>query len=149
MKSINSTSRRPHPFLTGLMIAALAVPGAAFAVDTHLEQAIAQGKHLFTHPSFGGNGRDCQSCHSAGGTTAGKLPNGKVIPSLNNAAAIFPRYSARQHKVIQLSDQVRSCIVNAIHGTPPAYGSDQLNALVSYLTSLSQGKPIDMGGKPK
>ena len=53
------------------------------------------------------------------------------------------------HKVIQLSDQIRSCIANAIHGTPPAYGSDKLNALASYVTSLAQGKPIDMGGLPK
>jgi len=149
MKSINSTSRSPRPFLTGLMIAALAMPGVALAADAHLEQAIAQGKQLFTQPSFGGNGKTCQSCHLSGGTTAGKLPNGKTIPSLNNAAAIFPRYSAKRHKVIQLSDQVRGCIAKAIQGKPPAYGSARLNALVSYLTSLSQGKPIDMGGKPK
>jgi thiosulfate dehydrogenase len=149
MKSINSTVLRTNPLLGILIVAALVAPGAASASDTQLEQAIAQGKHLFTHPSFGGNGRDCQSCHLSGGTTAGRLPNGKAIPSLNNAAAIFPRYNARMHKVILLPDQIRSCIANAIQGTPPAYGSDKLNALASYVTSLSQGKPIDMGGKPK
>lgn len=149
MKSVNRYPRRTHPLVTGLIIAALAVPGVALAADAHLDQAVAQGKQLFTHPSFGGNGRSCQSCHLSGGTTAGRLPNGKAIPSLNNAAAIFPRYSARRHKVILLPDQIRSCIANAIQGTPPAYGSDKLNALASYVTSLSQGKPIDMGGKPK
>lgn len=149
MKFVNRTIRRTHPFLSFLVIAALAAPGVALAADAQLEQAIAQGKQLFTHPSFGGNGKDCQSCHLSGGTTAGKLPNGKEIPSLNNAAAIFPRYSAKRHKVIQLSDQVRGCIDKAIQGKPPAYGSVKLNALVSYVTSLSQGKPIDMGGKPQ
>jgi thiosulfate dehydrogenase len=149
MKTLDRTTRRTNPFLAGLTIVMLAVPGIASAADSQLEQAIAQGKQLFTHSSFGGNGRACQSCHLSGGTTSGRLPNGKEIPSLANAAAIFPRYSAKQHKVIQLSDQVRSCVANAIKGKPPAYGSEQLNSLVSYLTSLSQGKPIDMGGKPK
>lgn len=145
MKSVNRT----NPFLAALMATALIIPGAACAAGTPLEQAVEQGKQLFTHPSFGGNGRDCQSCHLSGGTTAGRLPNGKEIPSLNNAAAIFPRYNARMHKVILLPDQIRSCIANAIQGKPPAYGSDKLNALASYVTSLSQGKPVDMGGKPK
>ena len=144
MKSVNRT----NPLLAVLMTAILLVPAAAYAA-TPLDEAVAQGKQLFTHPSFGGNGRDCQSCHLSGGTTTGKLPNGKVIPSLNNAAAIFPRYNARMHKVILLPDQIRSCIANAIQGTPPAYGSEKLNALTSYVTSLSQGKPVDMGGKPE
>jgi thiosulfate dehydrogenase len=149
MKTAQPVHRKHRLSLSVLLVAALAVPGAASAADPQLEQAIAQGKQLFTHPSFGGNGRDCESCHLVGGTTAGKLPNGKAIPSLTNAAAIFPRYNVRMHKVIQLSDQIRSCVANAIQGTPPAYGSDQLNALASYVTSLAQGKPIDMGGKPE
>jgi thiosulfate dehydrogenase len=149
MKTAQHVHRKHRLSLSILLLAALAVPGAASAADPQLEQAIAQGKQLFTHQSFGGNGRDCESCHLSGGTTAGKLPNGKAIPSLTNAAAIFPRYNERMHKVIQLSDQIRSCIANAIQGTPPAYGGDQLNALASYVTSLAQGKPIDMGGKPE
>ena len=147
MKTAQSRTCRQRPLLAALLLASLAAPASALA--SPLDDAVAQGKQLFSQPSFGGNGRDCQSCHLSGGTTAGRLPNGKEIPSLNNAAAIFPRYNARMHKVIQLSDQVRSCIANAIQGTPPDYGSAKLNALVSYVTSLSQGKPIDMGGKPK
>ena len=36
----------------------------------------------------------------------GKLPNGKVIPSLSNAAAIFPRYNPKAKRVLTLDDQI-------------------------------------------
>lgn len=129
--------------------AVVLAPATGFAADAQLDNAVQKGKQLFTQSSFGGNGRACQSCHLGGGMQQGQLPNGKPIPSLSNAAAIFPRYNARMNKVITLEDQVRSCVANAIEGTPPDYGSEEMNALISYLTSLSQGKKIDMGGAPQ
>jgi thiosulfate dehydrogenase len=39
--------------------------------------------------------------------------------------------------------------MGAIRGKPPAYSSDELNSLVAYVTSLSKGKVIDMGGAPR
>ncbi len=137
--------------LAGFAFAAAVVlaPATGFAADAQLDNAVQQGKKLFTQSSFGGNGRACQSCHLGGGLQPGQLPNGKPIPSLSNAAAIFPRYNAHVNKVITLEDQVRSCVANAIEGTPPDYGSEDMNALVSYLTSLAQGKKIDMGGAPQ
>ncbi len=110
---------------------------------------IRQGKEAFTHETFQGSGRVCETCHLQGGTVPGKRPDGVSIPSLTNAAVIYPRFNARQGKVITLQDQIRSCVSNALEGTPPAYGSDPLNALTVYLTSLAQGKPLDMGGKPQ
>ena len=92
---------------------------------------------------------NCQSCHVDGGTGPGKLPNGTAIPSLSNAAAIFPRFNPRANKVVTLEDQLRNCIAGALQGKPPAYGSEQLTQLVSYVTSLAQGKPLDMDGKPQ
>ena len=134
--------------LAGLALFALA-PQIASAAEPQLEKAVEQGKSLFLHSTFGGNGKVCDACHLGGGKEQGKLPNGNAIPSLSNAAAIFPRYRAKDNKVVTLEDQVRSCIANALQGTPPAYGSEELTALVSYLTSLAQGKAIDMGGKPQ
>ncbi|MCL4540616.1 MAG: c-type cytochrome [Bacteroidetes bacterium] len=121
----------------------------AAATEPQLEHAIQKGKYLFIHSTFNGNGRTCETCHTAGGTEPGKMPNGKTIPSLSNAAAIFPRFNPRFKKVVTLEDQIRNCIIGAFHGKPPAYGSAEMNALVSYITSLSRGKPIDMGGKPQ
>lgn len=114
-----------------------------------LNRAIRQGQHLFTHATFGGSGRTCNSCHSNGGRGPGKLPNGKKIPSLTNAAAIFPVYKAKFGHIVTLEDQIRHCIANALKGTPPPYDSDEIRNLTVYVTSLAEGTPIDMGGPPR
>lgn len=121
----------------------------AMATADPLTQSIENGKRLFMTATFDGNGRTCNSCHRGAGQEAGMLPNGKVIPSLGNAAAIFPRYSAGARKVITLPQQVHRCVLGALQGTPPAYDSNAMAALISYLTSLSQGKRIMMGESPQ
>lgn len=129
-------------------LGALCIQDAA-AAEPPLEKAIQGGKALFIHETFGGNGMTCQSCHAAGGVGPGKLPGGAAIPSLSNAAAIFPRFNQKANKVVTLEDQLRHCIAGGLQGKPPAYGSEQLTQLVSYVSSLAQGKPLDMGGKPQ
>ncbi len=145
----NNVQPMPSVLLMGLALSALLMSRAAWAVDPQLEKAVLQGKDSFAHSTFGGNGKVCESCHLAGGKEPGKLPNGKSIPSLANAAAIFPRVRQKDGKVITLPDQIRSCTAVALQGTPPDYGSEELNVLASYVTSLAQGKPIDMGGLPQ
>jgi len=129
-------------------LCALGIQQAA-ATEPQLEKAIQGGQALFVHETFGGNGMNCQSCHVNGGVGPGKLPNGTAIPSLSNAATIFPRFNSKAEKVITLEDQVMNCIAGGLQGKPPTYGSVQLTLLVSYVTSLAQGKPLDMGGKPQ
>lgn len=142
------TLRTAAAVLLALLAAQAAVP--ARAVDTELQKAIARGGEAFQHSTFGArSGRVCNSCHLGGGRMPGRLPNGKAIPSLANAAAIFPRVREQDHALITLADQVRSCVGGAIEGQPPDYGSEELNALVSYVTSLAQGKAIDMGGEAR
>ncbi|HKB59045.1 MAG TPA: c-type cytochrome [Gallionellaceae bacterium] len=147
MKTV-SIRKRVAAVFGGVALFALA-PQFALAMDAQLEKAVAHGKDMFYHDTFGGNGKTCESCHSGGGKQPGKLPNGKAIPSLENAAAIFPHVRARDHKLVTLPDQVHSCVAGALKGTPPDYGSEDLNALVAYITSLANGKKIDMGGKPE
>jgi thiosulfate dehydrogenase len=142
---------RPAGFAVLALAPVLALLAAApvAAIDPPLQSAIARGSNNFLHNTFGGSGRVCNSCHLGGGTQPGKLPNGDPIPSLTNAAAIFPRVREEDQALITLADQVRTCVAGAIKGKPPEYGSEELNTLVSYVTSLSQGKAIDMGGAPK
>jgi thiosulfate dehydrogenase len=145
-------TRKATPPAAALALAALAcicATGIAAAADPQLQQAVERGKDHFLHNTFGGSGHVCETCHLGGGTRQGMRPDGQPIPSLSNAAAIFPRTSGPDHKLITLADQVRACVTGAVQGKAPAYGSDELNSLVAYVTSLSQGKAIEMGGSPK
>jgi thiosulfate dehydrogenase len=111
---------------------------AADAPDASLQHAVAHGATLFAQDSFSGAGT-CETCHSNGGRTEGKLPDGHAIPSLVGAAAGFPRFSKHQQSVITLSQQIDHCITGALNGKPPAPGSADLVDLETYVTSLSKG----------
>jgi thiosulfate dehydrogenase len=123
--------------LAAAPLAARAADPAQSAVSP-LQQAVQHGADLFVHESFGGSG-NCQTCHLDGGRGPGKLPNGTAIPSLVGAAAGFPRYSARSHEIVTLSQQLSKCIAGALHGTPPASASPAMVDLETYVTSLSKG----------
>ncbi len=137
---------------------ALGLSTAAFAspASVALAQAVKEGAHIFNTDSFGsheqnfhGRHTTCSTCHIDGGRIMGRLPNGKRIPSLVNAVAIFPRYNPKMHKVITLETQIRSCVRNGLLGHPPAYGSQTMADLVSYLGSLAHGQRVMIGGMPR
>lgn len=147
-----ASTRKALGPVTGALLGAtlcFAAVNAQAAISGPLAKAVAEGKQVFLHDSFGGHGMSCASCHRDAGLGPTVLHNGHRFPSLANAAAIFPRYKARAHKVITLQDQIRGCVARGLGGKPPAYDSATMRSLVAYLTSLAQGKPIDMGGKPK
>lgn len=133
--------------LMGLLCSLYAA--AAQIEDMQLDAIADQGRALFANATFNGNGQKCESCHPDGGVGPGRSPSGKVLASLSNAGAIFPTYRTRLGRVFTLEDQLVNCVAVAMEGKPPSYGSAEMNALVVYVTSLSQGKPIDMGGKPQ
>ncbi len=146
------------PFKTALGVAACLATGSAFAsvASQALSHAVHAGAKIFNTDTFGSHERSfhgqrttCATCHINGGRTAGRLPNGKTIPSLVNAAAIFPRYNPHVHKVITLETQIRMCVRNGLLGHPPAYGSRTMADLVSYLGSLGHGQSVDIGGPPR
>ncbi len=142
-------NRVVRSWLAGSLLSAMVTLAHGAALDPELQKVADQGKDLFTHANFSGNGQVCESCHLHGGVGPGQRPDGKSIPSLSNAAAVFPRYKANAGQVFTLQDQIRGCVGMALQGKPPAYGSDELTALTVYVTSLAQGKSIDMGGKPQ
>ncbi len=122
-------------------------PVALEDLPAPLRQSVSEGRRLFMEEGFGGNGRRCTSCHLEGGTRRGHLPDGRTVPSLVGVAATFPKYKARRERVLTLADQVQICVAGGIQGRPPAQGSDTMRALLSYLTFLSQGRPIRLGGR--
>lgn len=145
---------------TACMVAAILPATAKMKMDPAvakkaLSNATASGEELFAHGTFGSHRRmmgapvTCQTCHVAGGRVPGTLPNGKKVPSLVNAAAIFPHYNPKVHQVVTLETQIRKCVQGGIGGKPPAYDSKAMTDMVVYLHSIAKGQPIDMGGKPK
>ncbi|MHB1566839.1 MAG: c-type cytochrome [Acidiferrobacter sp.] len=138
------------------LLMATAVSALANNAPSALALAVKTGAHIFTTDSFGGHeqsfrGRHttCATCHINGGRTMGRLPNGKRIPSLTNAVAIFPRYNPHMRRVITLETQIRACVQNGLLGHPPAYGSTTMVDLVSYLGALAHGQPVAIGGPPR
>lgn len=121
---------------------------SASAAETPLESAVARGAQLFATATFGGNGRTCESCHQNGGKTPGKLGD-RELPSLLNAAAIFPRFSRGARQVVTLEGQLQSCIKGGLAGTPPELGSADLVAISAYLGSIAKGQQVEIGGAPK
>lgn len=141
--------RRRGLLLGGILLAGLGgwsmAAAAPAALSGPIAKAVAAGRQSFIHDTFGGNGKTCSSCHTAAGQGPTMTPNGGHFPSLDAAATHFPRYNARAGKVITLQDQIRACVTGALGGKSPAPDSVTMTDLVSYLTSLSQGKPMDMG----
>lgn len=132
-----------------LMLSASVAAIAADPAGDALTQTVDKGASLFAHETFGGNGNTCETCHVGGGKVPGMAPNGKTLPSLLNAAAIYPRFSRGADRVITLEGQVDQCIRGGLGGTPPAAGSADLVAIVAYLGSIAQGQAVGIGGVPK
>lgn len=158
-------------FLAGILWAPLpALAAAPENASAAVAQAIRHGATLFASDHFGstlraplsasaafngfGDGAtqgplmSCESCHSNGGRTRGRVPEGPTIASLVNASAIFPRYR-KHHGVVTMGMQIRHCVRAGIHGRAPAYNSPELVDLEAYLGSLAQGQRIHVGGKPQ
>jgi thiosulfate dehydrogenase len=152
MRLVIGRGRRAAGVTAALLLnSALCVSGLqnAAAAEPQLEKAIEDGKALFLHETFEGNGMTCDSCHVNGGVGEGRTAKRPAIPSLSNAATIYPRFEARKNKVVTLENKIQNCVAGALQGKPPAYGSEQMTGLVAYVTSLAQGKPVNLGGKPE
>ncbi len=120
-----------------------------------LHAAANHGRYLFEHGTFGGTRHmggapvTCDTCHVGGGLVKGRLPNGMtVLPSLVNAAAIFPRYNPKAGHVVTLEMQIQHCIKAGLGGHPPAPDSKAMVDMVAYLHSIAKGQPMNSGGKP-
>ncbi|MDA8390667.1 MAG: cytochrome C [Gammaproteobacteria bacterium] len=141
--------------LTAVCASLSALPAHAASHPQTFAAAVKAGEHIFMTGTFGSrertnNGKPmtCDTCHIDGGRTMGRLPNGKRFPSLMNAVAIFPRYNPRMHKVITIETQIRACVHNGLMGRAPAYGSQTMTDLVSYLASIARGQRVEPNGMP-
>lgn len=74
----------------------------------------------------------CAACH----LNAGTVPHGG---SFVGTYMRFPQWNKRSHRVIALQDRLAECFLYSMNGTPPAYNSKEMIAMVAYIASLSKG----------
>lgn len=80
----------------------------------------------------------CAACHIGAGTVKNGLPLA--------VAATFPQYNKRSKRFIALQDRLAECFLYSMNGTPPAYGSREMIAMVAYIHWLSRGRSIGVKG---
>jgi thiosulfate dehydrogenase len=85
-------------------------------------------------PEYAGNGLKCRNCHLEGGTTPNAMPYGG-LPGL------FPLYRPRSGKVISLQERINGCFQRSLNGKPLPFESQEMTALIAYMTWLSKGIP--------
>ncbi len=78
---------------------------------------------------------DCAACHLDVGT---KPKGGSFLGTY----ARFPQWNKRAHRVIALQDRLAECFLYSMNGTPPAYASREMIALVAYIAWLSRGTRV-------
>ncbi len=77
----------------------------------------------------------CEACHLGAGTVA---RGGSFVGVYGR----FPQWNKRAHRVIALQDRLAECFLYSMNGTPPAYSSKEMVALVAYISYLSRDVPV-------
>jgi thiosulfate dehydrogenase len=108
-----------------------------------LGESIQRGARLFNEtflyaPDHAKAKLSCASCHEAGGMQPYASP-------MVGVPAAFPQFNARAGHVISLKDRIEECFVRSENGTPLAYDSAEMEAIVNYIAWLSRPEP---GRKP-
>jgi len=119
--------------------AAQAPPSPAPAPTGALAASIGLGRDIITDPHkyLPRNvtaDMSCSACHLAAGTAA---RGGSFVGTY----ARFPQWNARAKRVITLQDRLAECFLYSMNGTPPAYTSKEMIAMVAYIAYLSRGVP--------
>ncbi|WP_060209815.1 c-type cytochrome [Sporosarcina koreensis] len=81
------------------------------------------------------NQLSCTSCHAGDGLD-------QDTSSLVGVAAVYPQYNERAAQVLTLEDRINGCMVRSMNGKAFEEGDEDLNAMVAYLTYISEGIPV-------
>ena len=129
-----------------LSLTAVGAPAAPFVLPPESSipegptgEAIKRGRALITDtraqlPANVGNELNCSSCHLNGGT----VPYASPYVGLTG---LFPEYRARSGRVISLQQRINACFMRSLNGQPLAFDSDDMNAILAYISWLSRGVP--------
>jgi thiosulfate dehydrogenase len=108
--------------------------------DPRLAAAVRQGEQIFMNTPanaarYTGASLSCTSCHIGVGQAFRGFP-------VSGVAAVYPQWDPRSNSVIDLTARVINCFVRSMNGTAPPNEAPELQAVVAYLTWLSDGQPI-------
>ena len=109
------------------------IPGSQLGEQIRLGYQIVVNTQEYARP-YVGNRLNCTNCHLDGGLN----PNAASFVGL---AAVYPEYRTRNARVNTLADRVNECMERSLNGRAFPPDSSKLQAIVAYITWLSQGVP--------
>lgn len=98
---------------------------------------IRRGRLILIHtsqqlPQYATSQLRCSNCHLKAGTVAYAAPWVGVTTR-------YPRYSSRAAAEVSLRQRIQGCFKRSLNGQPPPVDSEPMDAIVAYMTWLSQG----------
>jgi len=116
-----------------------------------LEEVIKLGEDILIHTdtnpiskSYVNSKLQCVNCHRKGRN--GKVGTSERIGTFIATATAFPAYSKRHNDIISLQNRIDGCFQRCLGGDKSIVNTKVGIAVESYITWLSQGKPIHMNG---
>jgi thiosulfate dehydrogenase len=81
------------------------------------------------------NELSCTSCHAGAGLD-------QEVSSLVGMAAVYPMYIGRSGQIVTLEERINGCMVRSMDGQKFADDDEDLDAMVAYLSYISEGIPV-------
>lgn len=81
------------------------------------------------------NALSCTSCHAGAGLEENSS-------SMVGVSAVYPMYIPRSGEVVTLEERINGCMVRSMNGEKFAEDDEDLDAMVAYLTYISEGIPV-------
>lgn len=81
------------------------------------------------------NQLSCTSCHAGAGLEENSS-------SMVGVSAVYPMYIPRSDQIVTLEERINGCMVRSMNGQKFADDDEDLDAMVAYLTYISEGIPV-------
>jgi len=81
------------------------------------------------------NNLSCTSCHAGAGLDENSS-------SLVGLSAVYPMYIPRSGQIVTLEERINGCMVRSMDGQKFAPDDEDMDAMVAYLTYISEGIPV-------
>lgn len=116
------------------------MPDESTIPDDEYGAAVRRDLQLANHtdkelPNNVGNQLNCTSCHLGNGSEVYAAP-------WNNMPSVYPIYSSRAGRVNTIQERINGCFERSMNGKALDLDSDDMNAIVSYMSWLSQDMPF-------